>query len=130
MNSNILSRRAIGDIGENAAAKFLEENGYEILCRNYTGRGGEIDIVCAKQKYLCFVEVKTRTDAPQSDSAILSVDEKKRQNILKAVENFMREYSDNAYIVSLCPRFEIIEVYFDKNNKVSIIHNICDNFSD
>ncbi len=130
MNNNILSKRALGDIGENAAANFLDKNGYEILCRNYSAHGGEIDIVCAKEKYLCFVEVKTRTDLPKNDSAILSVDQKKRQNILKAFESFMSEFSGNEYIMSLCPRFEIIEVYIEKNNIVSIRHNICDDFFD
>lgn len=128
MSSNVLSKRALGDIGENAAAKLLEDGGYEILCRNYTSHGGEIDIICAKEKYLCFVEVKTRTDIPKSESAILSVDEKKRERIQKACESFLREYSDNAYITSLCPRFEIIEVYLDKNNKASLHHHISDDF--
>ena len=36
--------RKTGDIGEQATADFLVKNGYEILRRNYTVRGGEIDM--------------------------------------------------------------------------------------
>ena len=130
MNNNFLSKRAFGDIGENSAVNFIENKGYEILCRNYTCRGGEIDIICSKEQYLCFIEVKTRTDDCKTRSALLSVDEKKRKCIFNALDNFLNEYSDNAYITSLIPRFEIIEVYFDKNKKVLINHNISDNFFD
>ena len=36
-----MTNREIGDIGENAVAAFLEKNGYEIMARNFTVRGGE-----------------------------------------------------------------------------------------
>ncbi len=52
--------REIGDIGEESVAAFLQKNGYEILERNFTVRGGEIDIIARKGERLAFVEVKTR----------------------------------------------------------------------
>lgn len=48
----------IGEIGENLACKKLEKLGYNILERNYTKQGGEIDIVAKKAKKLYFIEVK------------------------------------------------------------------------
>lgn len=59
MQKNKTSRE-IGDIGERAVADFLEHNGYTILERNFTIRGGEIDIIAFKDGRLAFVEVKTR----------------------------------------------------------------------
>ncbi len=48
--------------GERLADRFLRQNGYKILYRNFRGRsGGEIDLVCRDGDTLVFVEVKTRT---------------------------------------------------------------------
>jgi len=60
-----LSRRALGQFGENLAAKHLEAQGYRIVARNWRqGRHGEIDLVALDGQCLVFVEVKTRsTDA-------------------------------------------------------------------
>ena len=44
MNSN-LSSRQIGDIGEDFTCEFLQKKGCVILARNFSIRGGEIDIV-------------------------------------------------------------------------------------
>jgi len=58
--------KQIGDLGEDAATKFLQNNGYEILDRNFQNnlgrRLGEIDIIAKELKNgeIVFVEVKTR----------------------------------------------------------------------
>ena len=52
-----------GAFGEMAAAKFLRSKKYKILSVNYTTRFGEIDIIASNKKYLCFVEVKTRSES-------------------------------------------------------------------
>ena len=49
-----------GKIGEDAVEKYLKNNGYEILERNFHSRWGEIDIIAKKEKCIVFVEVKTR----------------------------------------------------------------------
>lgn len=54
-------RRTVGTLGEQAAATSLEEQGYEILHRNYRVRNGELDIVAERDGVLVFFEVKTRT---------------------------------------------------------------------
>ena len=55
-------KRIIGDKGEDAAARFLEKNGYTIIARNFSCRLGEIDIIAVipEKKHISFVEVKTR----------------------------------------------------------------------
>ena len=50
-----------GRIGEDAAAYYLYNKGYMIICRNFRCIQGEIDIVAKDGKELVFVEVKTRT---------------------------------------------------------------------
>ncbi len=51
---------ALGRQGEDIAAAYLQQQGYEILTRNYRCRYGELDIICRKGGLLVFVEVKTR----------------------------------------------------------------------
>lgn len=56
--------KSLGQLGEDAAAKFLKKQGYKIIERNYCNtigrRVGEIDIIAQKSGELVFVEVKTR----------------------------------------------------------------------
>ena len=52
MNSSLL-----GAFGEQYAARFLREEGYEIWSANYKTDSGEIDIIALKDNIVCFVEV-------------------------------------------------------------------------
>lgn len=49
-----------GKWGEDLAAKYLEERGFEILERNWRHEHKEVDIIAQKDGTLYFVEVKTR----------------------------------------------------------------------
>ena len=53
-------KRALGDLGEEAAAKYLRKNKIKVLERNYVYGPHEIDIVAENKEFLIFVEVKTR----------------------------------------------------------------------
>lgn len=55
----ITQKRKTGDLGEAIAAKYLENKGFTVICRNYWKPYGEIDLVCTKQGVIHFVEVKT-----------------------------------------------------------------------
>ena len=54
------SHNELGKDGEEMAARWLENKGYEILHRNWRHSHYEIDIVAAKASFLHFVEVKAR----------------------------------------------------------------------
>ena len=55
--------RSEGARGEEIAARFLVEQGYRIVERNFRfKRKGEIDIVAREGEYLVFCEVKMRTN--------------------------------------------------------------------
>ena len=61
------NNKAIGKLGEDLAAAYLQNQGYEILERNWGNKWGEIDLVCrvvplgATLPTYVFVEVKTKT---------------------------------------------------------------------
>lgn len=56
-------RHVLGLYGENLAANYLRELGYEILERNWRCSIGEIDLIARDQDRWVFVEVKTRNGA-------------------------------------------------------------------
>jgi len=53
------SKREKGRISEDIAVNFLLENGMEIIERNFTWSGGEIDIIARDGETLVFVEVRS-----------------------------------------------------------------------
>ncbi len=50
----------LGQLGEELARAWLEENGYKVLHQNWRYSSYEIDIIATKGKFLHFVEVKAR----------------------------------------------------------------------
>lgn len=57
-----VDRRQAGIDAEAAACAFLEAKGMRIVGRNFSARGGEIDIVGRDGDLLAFVEVRYRED--------------------------------------------------------------------
>ena len=55
--------RALGADAEARAAEFLQRKGYRVVDRNWTCRGGELDLVCLDGDTLVFVEVRARANA-------------------------------------------------------------------
>lgn len=55
-----MNNQAIGLLGEEIAANYLQSSGLSIVEKNFKKRYGEIDIVAKDNDTLVFVEVKTR----------------------------------------------------------------------
>ncbi len=55
-----LTRRQLGQRGEEVAERALIKQGYQIVARNYRTPQGEVDIIARQGKDLVFIEVKTR----------------------------------------------------------------------
>lgn len=82
-------RRKAGNIGEDAVCGFLVRHGYEIIKRNFTVRGGEIDIIAEKADIIAFVEVKTRTIGSMT-SAEEAVDLRKQRLIIRTAPAYLQ----------------------------------------
>ena len=106
--------------GEVFAARYLRDNGYDIIAANYICRLGEIDIIAEKNGIVSFVEVKTRNEDPMYSPAQAVTSEKQRK--LKAAANvYMREIKEE-----LRSEFDVIEVTLDekyKPLKINLIKN-------
>jgi len=61
----ISTNQQMGRLGEDLAARYLQEQGHQILDRNVHTRFGELDLITRKtfsgREHLVFVEVKTRS---------------------------------------------------------------------
>lgn len=117
--------KSLGQIGEDAAAKYLKKKGYKILERNYFNKSGrrlgEIDIIAKKEKEIVFVEVKTRL--LENDANTLpeeNITPQKLRRLTKAA---------NAYIRTKklwdCPfHFDAISVLYDDENKKDQVRHL------
>jgi putative endonuclease len=103
--TNPTPKMALGERGEEFAARFLRRRGYKILVRRFKSRGGEIDIVCRERDWLVFVEVKTR-ETEEFGAPSESVQRKKQRHLSKAALDYLR-LLDNPPIRW---RFDIVEV--------------------
>jgi putative endonuclease len=81
---------ALGDRGENLAARYLRNQGYKIIVRNFRSEVGEIDIVARDGRTIVFVEVKSRAyDDPEPED---QVNDLKRHQITKAAKMYLGRY--------------------------------------
>jgi putative endonuclease len=97
--------RAIGNKGEDLAARYLRSNGFHIITRNYYIRGGEIDIIFTDCNTTVFCEVKQRASKKYGEPS-QAVDYHKQQRICRAA----LDYSSKNKNVDENYRFDIIEI--------------------
>lgn len=121
--------KALGDLGEEAAAKYLRKNHYKIRGRNHTCGKYEIDIIAEDRDYIIFVEVKTRTYREESIArfgrACTAVDENKQRCLLLAARDYVFEKKCKKQI-----RMDVIEVYYQEGDPplLQTIHHMPDAF--
>ena len=107
--ANPTPEMALGERGEEFAARFLRRRGFKILVRRFKSRGGEIDIVCRDHDWLVFVEVKTR-ETEEFGAPSESVHREKQRHLSKAALDYLR-LLDNPRIHW---RFDVVEVLLRK----------------
>lgn len=95
------------------ATRYLQDQGLEIVQRNFHCRGGEIDIIALDREHLVFVEVRYRENSDYG-SAIETVTPRKQQRVILAA----RHYLHSNRIDRPC-RFDVIGL--DAQNKTQWI---------
>jgi putative endonuclease len=113
-----LLSKILGKEGEDTAARYLKQQGYRIIERNYSTRNGEIDLIAMHDGALVFVEVKTRTSdafgAPE-----LAVNQRKQQRMVKAALGYIKY--KNLHQVPC--RFDVVAITTASENAVDLIQN-------
>lgn len=99
-----MSTADTGKFGENAVCEYLSANGWNIVCRNFRIRGGEIDIIAENGEFIAFVEVKTRRLGSVTDG-FDAVDSRKKMRIIKTAAAYSYKFP-----LLFQPRFDIAVV--------------------
>ena len=108
------STKGIGDEKEGVAARFLIQNGYTIVERNYYARKlGEIDIIAAKDKVLHFIEVKS---ANADFDHIYNITPSKVKKVINSAYYFLKERKLD---MAFC-----IDALIIRKNDIEFIENI------
>lgn len=110
------NKRSLGSRYEDMASAFLEQQGYEILERNFRDRHGEIDIIAKDGRYLVFVEVKYRRNRKKGYPEE-AVGFHKQQHIRSAARYYLysRHYGED----TPC-RFDVVSIL---GEEIRVIQN-------
>jgi len=102
-----------GDIAESSAASYLEDNGFNIIERNfYAKKLGEIDIIASKNDIYHFIEVKSG----DSFEAVYNITPSKLSKLYRSIEYYLQTKKLN---VAFC-----IDAIIISNNDIEYLENI------
>lgn len=82
---------AVGQYGEQVAARHLQSHGMTILDRRWTCRWGELDIVARDGSTIVFCEVKTRTSG-RHGTGFEAISTRKAQKLRRAASAWLQAH--------------------------------------
>jgi len=101
-----------GQLGEDKALDYLQQQGLKCVARNYLCRLGEIDLIMRDGSYLVFVEVRVRSGSGYG-GGVASITPAKKQKIIKAATHYLMKQA----LYDKCPlRFDVLSI--DGNSSV------------
>lgn len=109
--------KPLGDWGEQLAAGFLAERGWEVLHRNYRIGHREIDLVVKRDGVVAFVEVKTRGGLGYGHP-LQAITRKKRREIQQVAAAWIETYGTPAYTY----RFDAVAILLPAGGEPVIEH--------
>ena len=117
-----MDRKQKGYYGEQQVCNYLETKGYKVVCKNFTIKGGEIDIIAIQNDIIAFIEVKARQDNCLV-SGFEAVTKTKQKLIIKTAIEYLYKNPQNYQ-----PRFDVAEVILinDEIIKINYIENAFD----
>jgi putative endonuclease len=80
--------RARGQVVETAAAEHLQQQGLLLIERNFTSRGGEIDLVMRDGETLVFVEVRFRK-SDRFGTPVESITASKQRKLVQTAQLYL-----------------------------------------
>ncbi len=104
----MIPSKALGNSGEDVAAKFLLKKGYQILERNLRFSNGEIDLVALDGETYVIVEVKT-LNAMSGFAAEDHFDKRKQEKLLLLGKTYLTQFRSPPPV-----RFDLIAITHQK----------------
>jgi putative endonuclease len=92
---------------EAIAERYLRKRGLQLILRNYSCRGGELDLIMQDGPTVVFIEVRFRS-SQRFGGAIGSVDQKKQARIIVAANHFLMTHSQFA---DRACRFDVVGIH-------------------
>ena len=114
---------ATGQLGETLAVRYLLDQGYAVVERNYRKRFGEVDIIAREQQTLVFIEVKTR-NSQQYGSPFDAVDGRKQRQLTRIARDYLQTHRHDEGEA----RFDVIAVILDKQQALVTIDHLKNAF--
>jgi putative endonuclease len=113
------TRKELGQQGESLAVRYLAEQGYEILERNWRCARGELDIIAERGEWLVFVEVRTRT-GQACGSPEESITPAKRSRLLELAQTYLQQagWPDRKW------RVDVIALLLDRHGRLERLNHI------
>lgn len=114
----LADKKKLGRWGEKRCEGFLKKKGFKRLTRNFSCRGGEIDLIMVDSEgAVVFVEVKTRADETfeATESAITPA---KKARLKKAARYFLATHNikDRPF------RFDVVTIVLGQKGRPQIRH--------
>ncbi len=106
---------ATGVRGEEAAFFYLQREGYTIVSRNWrcSELRGDLDLIGWHDGFLCFIEVKTRTQRGNI-AAEFAVNREKKQMLRRMARAYLKRSRNDRDRTPV--RFDILSIYFIEKN--------------
>jgi putative endonuclease len=109
--AKMAAHNEFGRAGEQMAAEWLTEQGFQLICRNWKSGRYELDIVASRADTLHFIEVKSRHGdlfgKPED-----WVDRKKGNHLLAAGEAFQNKFPEWKQV-----QYNILSILFAPDGK-------------
>jgi putative endonuclease len=83
----------IGRSGEDLALAYLQQQGLELVERNFLCKTGELDLVMREGERLVFIEVRERNN-PAFGGAAASISPAKQRRILRAAKFYLLRFAN------------------------------------
>jgi putative endonuclease len=118
------NRKQKGAAAEEAAVYYLSSQGYTIVERNWRCRSGEIDIIAEYERWLIFVEVRSRSGVLRQGTPEESVDARKRNQVRHTAEVYLHRKGQGDRLVS----FDVISVLLNEDLTIASMAHIREAF--
>jgi putative endonuclease len=117
----VVDRKQRGQAAEDAAARYLQSQGYKIVVRNWRTRHGELDIIAEDRIVLAFVEVRSKK-ADDATTPQETVTGTKQRQVSQAAVAYVSQHN----VQDRDCRFDVVEVFLNEDGKpvrINLIKN-------